>query len=270
MKKTVKKTSPKTSRKPTTRSRAKKVAKPAIAKKIKLKIDKEKFRNFSKSAIKVVGLLLILLLVDLFVQYLNNDYSVAIVNGKRIPRKEYIQSLETSYGAQLAEMMVQEELAKQLGQEKGIEVEEKEIDESYEKIQEQLGGEEALLTALEQNGMTKEELREQLSTELVLKKIIEPTLEYTDEDLNDFFEQYKEYLYEETEDVKFEDEREAIEKHYIEQMTYEQREVVLKEFRDEVAVQINVPGVNEEEITYGIFKATRNLISNFVKERNTN
>ncbi len=260
----------KTTKRPAKKQETKKTTSPQIGKNIKIKIDKEKLSNFYKSAFKIVGLLLILLLVDLFVQYLNNSYSVAIVNGQRIPRREYIQNLENTHGAQMAEMMVEEELAKQLGKEKGVEVEQKEIDEAYDRIAEQIGGQEALKNALEDNNMTEDKLREQLKSELVLKKIIVPTLEYTDEDLNEFFEQYKEFIYEEGEDVKFEEEREKIEEYYVEQKTFEGRDAVLKEFRESVSIQVNVPGVNDQEITYGIFKATRNLISNFVTEKNTN
>ena len=118
--------------------------------------------------------------------------------------------------------------------------------------------------------MTEKQLRDQFRNELLLKAIIEPTLEYTEEDLANFFEEYKEFLYEDISTVTFEDERDSIENYYIEQKTFESRDIILSDFRKEVTIQINVPGVNDEEIRYGFFKATRNLISNFIDERNTN
>ncbi len=237
--------------------------------KVNFKIDKSKLSEFAKSAGKVLALLLILLLVDLFVQYLNNDYSVAIVNGQRIPRREYVENMEMMYGANVANALIEEELVKQLGNEKGVEIDQEDIDSSYKDIETQLGGEEALLTALEQNNMTEEDLRGQLKNELVLKEIIKPRLEYTDEDLANFFEQYKEFIYEDTTDINFEDEREQIEAIYIEEKTFEERDVVLNEFRDDSSIQINIPGINDET-GYGFFKATRNLISNFADRYNTN
>ena len=269
MKKATKKTAAKPQVKKATKASSKK-ATPTTAKNIRVKIDKEKFKSFSKSAIKVLGLLLILLLVDLFVQYLNNDYSVAIVNGQRIPRREYIRNLETFYGLQVAENMIQEELIRQLGKKKGVEINTEDVDEAYNKIEEQIGGSEALQAALETNNMTEEQLREQLRNELILKAIIEPTLEYTEEDLANFFEEYKDFLFEDTSNITFESERDAIEGYYIEQKTFEARDTILNDFRQEVTIQINVPGANEEETSYGFFKATRNLISNFIDERNTN
>lgn len=258
--------------KKTTKKPAKKTGtkKSSAKNNLNLKIDKTRLVEFSKSAVKIVGLLLILLLVDLFVQYLNNDYSVAIVNGQRIPKREYIKNLETMYGMQVADALIEEELVKQLGIKEDISVDQSDIDEAYENIQEQIGGAEALESALEANNMTEKQLRDQLENELVLKAIIEPTLEYTDEDLANFFEEYKEFLYEDTAEVTFEDKREEIEKYYVEQKTFEERDTILNEFRKDVTIQVNVPGATEEEVGYGLFKATRNLITNFVERNNTN
>jgi len=239
-------------------------------KKVGMKMDKEKAMEFGKSAARVVGLLVLLLLVDFFVQYLNNDYSVAIVNGQRIPRREYVKNLEMMYGAQVADALIEEELVKQLGQQKGVGIDSEDVDKSYEEIEEQLGGAEALEAALAQNNLTKEELRSQLENELVLKSIIEPRLEYTDEDLAEFFEQYKELIYEDTTDVNFEDKRDEIEEIYKDQKIFEERDIVLNEFQQESIIQINVPGIGEEEPSYGFFKATRNLISNFIERHNEN
>ncbi len=257
----------------------KKTVSKAVAKKpsadkvknIKLKVDREKFLSFSKSAGKVIGLLLILLLVDFFVQYLNNDYSVAIVNGQRVPRREYVKNLETMYGAQIADLMVEEELVRQLGEKEDVDVNKEDVDEAYAEIEMQLGGKEALESALVQNNMTEEELRGQLENELVLKAIIKPRLEYTEEDLSVFFEEYKELLYEDPSEVEFEDKKDEIENFYVDQKTFEERDVVLRDFRDESVIQVNIPGLGEEDETgYGFFKATRNLISNFIERNNTN
>jgi len=262
MAKTKKKTAPK-------KATAKKVSAkkvPAKNKQVKLKIDKSKLSEYAKSA----GKILTLLLVDLFVQYLNNDYSVAIVNGQRIPRREYIKNLETIHGAQVADALVEEELVKQLGQKEGIEIESEDVDEAYDEIETQLGGEEALSAALVQNNMSADDLRGQLENELVLKKIIEPKLEYTDEDLADFFEQYKDMLYEDPSEIDFEEKRDEIESYYIEQKTFEERDIILGEFQEESTIKINVPGVSEDDTGYGFFKATRDLIANFTEEHNTN
>ncbi len=258
-------------KKASTKSKAKTVKKETKApvKNIKIQIDKEKLKVFAKSAVKIVGLLLILLLVDVFVQYLNNDYSVAIVNGRRIPRKEYVNNLEKVYGKQMAESMIEEELVKQLALEEEVSVDAEKIDEAFGKIEKQVGGEDALKSALETNNMTEELLREQLENELLLQEIIRPTLEYTDEDLSKFFEEYKDFLFEDTKDVKFEDEKETIEEYYIEQKTYEGRDQILNDYKKDVTIQINVPG-SEDEVKYGFFKATRNLISNLIEQYNTN
>ena len=261
------KTKSKVAPKKTTR---KKTPAKSKGKSLNFQIDRSKFSEYAKSAGKVLALLLVLLLVDLFVQYLNNDYSVAIVNGQRIPKREYVKNLEMMYGAQVADALIEEELVRQLGIEEGVDIDSADIDKSYQEIEEQLGGAEALEDALAQNNLTSEELREQLRNELVLKQIIEPRLEYTDEDLAEFFEEYKELIYEDPSEKNFEDEREEIEEIYKDQKIFEERDIVLSEFQQDSVIQINVPGASEEEPRYGFFKATRNLISNFVERHNEN
>ncbi len=256
---------PKAKKKAATKVESKKVD---VKSKVK-SVDKEKFMEFAKSAGKILGLLLVLLLVDLFVQYLNNNHSVAIVNGERIPRSEYVETLERMYGAQIADAMIEEKLVQQLGESEGVEIDSDELDEAYEEIEDQLGGAEALESALEQNNMDASELREQLRSELVLKKIIQPRLEYTDEDLADFFDEYKELIYEDTDDLDFEEVREEIEEYYVDQKTFEERDTVLGEFQEESTIQMNVLGVGDE-IGYRFFGATRNLVTNFLDERNRN
>ncbi len=273
MKKAAKKTSPKKRTEKTvkkTTPKVQKVQKP-VSKNVNIKIDKEKLQGTLKSAAKVLVLVLILLVVDFFVQYLNNGYSVAIVDGQRIPRKEYVENLEKLYGLQIVNAMIEEELVGQLGKKEGVEVNEDQVNEKYDEFaNENFGGLEGLEEALEANNMTADQLKDQLKNELLLREIIEPTLEYTDEDLAEFFEQYKSVIYENEADAVFEDKRDEIEEMYINEKTYEQREILLTEFKDEITIQINVPGGEQEEVTYGLFKATRNLISNFIDERNSN
>jgi hypothetical protein len=247
----------------------KKVATKQINKTISLKVDKDKLRNASKTVLKVLALILILMFVDFFVQYLNNDYSIAVVNGQRIPKREYIKQLETMYGQQIADALIEEELVKQLGKENEVVIDKEKIDEAYNDIEERIGGKDALEEALVLNNITADELKSQLENELILKAIVEPTLEYTEEDLAKFFEEYKEFIYEDTADVTFEEKRDEIEDYYVEQKVYEQKDIMLADFRTDATIQTNLPG-SEDDGRYGIFKATRNLISNFVDRKNTN
>ncbi|HQJ73749.1 MAG TPA: hypothetical protein PLW74_02585, partial [Candidatus Dojkabacteria bacterium] len=91
--KTTEKKAPKTVKVPTV-----KIKKPNI------KFQKPDIKKISsskgfKTFLTVVGVIVVFILIDFFVQYLNNGYSAAVVEGKRIPRSEYIKELETAYGA---------------------------------------------------------------------------------------------------------------------------------------------------------------------------
>ncbi len=233
-----------------------------------IKIDKEKFKNFIKPFSLVLALFLILVGIDLFVQYLNNDYSIAVVNGQRVSKKEYVQKLEEMYGNDVANMLVEENVIKQLREQENVEISEKDIDEAYDGIAEQVGGKEELEKTLEMYGMTKEELRSQLVNELTMEKIIRPTLEWTDEDLGEFFEQNKEFIYPDTTDVVFEDERENIEDYFVQQKVNEKRGVILQEFKDSINIQLNTPSAKEDENRdgYKFLGATRNVFKNLGSE----
>jgi hypothetical protein len=234
-----------------------------------IKIDKSKAKGFLRPLVYVLVLFFLLLAVDFFVQYLNNHYSIAVVEGKRISRAEYIDRLEDLYGEQVANMLVEEEVINQLAREEGVTVEKEDIDAKYDEIAQEFGGREALAETLTMYDMTEQELRDQLENEIILEKIIVPTLEYTDEDLEAFFEQNKEFIYDNVDEVTFEEEREDIEVMYIQQKVFEQRESLLNEFRGELSIQLNTPNAREEgEGRYGIFKATRNILSNLFSSEN--
>jgi parvulin-like peptidyl-prolyl isomerase len=264
----MKKESKKTAKKKATPVKAKSVSKKDL-KTVSLKIDKEKFRSASKTVLKVLALILILMFVDFFVQYLNNDYSIAVINGQRISKRKYINQLETMYGKQVADTLIEEELVKQLGKENEVKIEKEKIDEAYKDIEDRIGGKEALEEALLLNNLTEAELKSQLENELILKSIVEPTLQYTEEDLAKFFEEYKEFIYEDTTTISFEEKRDEIEDYYVEQKVYEQKDTILAEYKQDATIQINLPGEGDEG-RYGIFKATRNLIRNFAERKNTN
>jgi len=70
-----------------------------------------------------------------------------------------------------------------VNKENEVVIDKEKIDEAYNDIEERIGGKDALEEALVLNNITADELKSQLENELILKAIVEPTLEYTEEDL---------------------------------------------------------------------------------------
>ena len=212
-------------------------------------------------------------LIDFFFQYLNNGYSVAVVDGTRIPTSVYHERLEKQYGQSIAQQLIDEELVKLEAKKAGVEVEEQEVQLRLEEIISSVGGEEAYLQALIANNITEEELLSQIELDLLSTKLLEPTLEYTDDDVKAFFEQYSAAIFpnetaalEEGEKLDYELYKEEVKDVYIQQEVSNAQYAWLESLYSEYKIQDN--SVNKPK--YGVLSATINIITNLVGDANSN
>jgi len=72
-----------------------------------------------------------------------------------------------------------------------IEVSDEEVDEELSVFVETSGGDEAFKSALEQSGMSEKEFKDNIVEYLSLRKLLEPRIDITDEELEAFFEETK-------------------------------------------------------------------------------
>jgi parvulin-like peptidyl-prolyl isomerase len=239
-------------------------AKKKTSKKAQVKLDTkmliELWGKVSRIVVPLIIALLVFLLVDLLVQYLNNDYSIAVVNGVRVPRRQFVQRMESAYGEQAVGTLVDEYLITQAASDEGVEVTDEQIQERLDEIVASIGGEELLDTALENNNITLDDLKRQIELDVMAREIIEPDIEYSDDDLKEFFELYKTLLFSEEEDVTFEDKKAEVEEAYVNQKFEENKATWLQDLRDEAKIQNNVT----EKPTYGFLTVTRNIVSNLL------
>ncbi len=232
-------------------------------------ISSDGFRTF----LIVLGSIVIFILIDLLVQYLNNGYSIAVVDGKRISKTEYHKRLEASYGSTIAQQLIDEQLIKIEAQKADVDVTKEEIDEQLNEIIESVGGQESYLQALEQNNITEEDLKSQIELDILSRKILTPTLEYTEDDVKAFFEQYSAVLFptetaelEEGEKLDYELFKEESEKRYVEQEVYNSEATWLEGLKTEYKIQDN----SSIKPTYGVLKATINIFKNYFDNANSN
>lgn len=247
-------------------------------KKPKIKIEKPNFKKiFSgktiKTALFVLAGVVVFILIDLFVQYLNNGYSVAVVDGSRITTNEYHKRLENSYGQTIAEQLIEEKLVEIEASKQGIEVTEEEIDSQLKEIIDNIGGEEAYKTALAQNNITEEDLKFQIKLDQLTVSILEPTLEYTDDDVKAFFEQYSSVLYpnetsalEEGAKLDYEVFKADVEDIFVRQEVENAKSSWLEGLRSEYKIQNN----SSSKPKYGVLSATINIVKNIFNEANVN
>ena len=238
----------------------------------KVKLPKIENMGSLQPALKVIGIVILVIvslaLIDLAVQYFNNDFSVAVVNGVRIPRSQWHDRLETAYGPSVASQLIDDQIIRSEAKKEGVSVSEAEVDQEIERIIESIGGQEMFESALEANNITEGELREQIEVDLLATAILAPGLEYTEEDVKDFFSQYSDVIFpeetallEEGALLDFELFKEETEEIFIQQEVQNRKASCLNEKRNEYMVQDN----STSKPSYGFLTITTNIINNLLE-----
>ena len=268
----------KPSKNPVKKAKKVSVKKQISIKKPDLKNIKNTFKNpIWKSVLKVVGLTLIILGsfigVDLFIQYLNNDYSVAVVNGERVSKSQYYKLLDQAYGETISQTLIENTLIRQEAKKEGIELTQEEVDAELQNTIDYVGGQEEYDATLLSNGITNDDVIEQIELSLLTRKIISPTLEYTEDDVKSFFDQYSSLMFpsetnalEEGEKLNYDLYKDEAESVYVDQLVSDAKDTWLKELESTAKIQNNAI----EKPEYGILTITRNIINNFIDSTNSN
>ncbi len=246
--------------------------------KVKIKLNKPNIKGiFSNKVFKtlllVLGGVVVFILVDLFVQYLNNGYSVAVVNGTRISMDKYHKRLESSYGTTIAKQLIDEQLINLEAKKADVTVTDEEIDERLKSIIDSVGGDEAYSQALQANNITEKQLIDQIKLDELARKIIEPTLEYTDDDIKAFFDQYSSVIFpnesaalEEGEKLDYELYKDGTKDIFIQQEVENAKYTWLESLTGEYKIQDN----SSSKPKYGVLSATINIVKNLINEANSN
>ena len=154
-------------------------------------------------------------LVDFLVQYMNNDLSVAVVNGKRISKDLYYSRLEKLQGQTVSDQMIKEEIVSELAAKDKISVTEFETGVIVSYYINKLGSEKDLNDALTSKGWSMQDLKDDINRNLLEEKVATKDIAITDEELQTFFDQYKAQIYPNETDPVFSDKKEEVRVHYI-------------------------------------------------------
>lgn len=120
----------------------------------------------------------------------NDDFQAQLTQAKQMDLEMEEEQLKT----EVLDQMIGNVLIKQKAEEKGITVEESEIDQQMNQVIQQSGGEEAFKKQLEEANITREELRERAREQILVQnyvdsEISEDKLEVTEEELKSYFDQ---------------------------------------------------------------------------------
>lgn len=152
---------------------------------------------------KALVILFIFLLLGAFLFYFKHLFVVALVGRQPITRYALDRELEKQAGRQILDNLISKTLILQEAGRQKITIGQEETEAKMREIEEQLGDQGTSLDNLLQiQGQTREELEEQIKIELMIEKILGREISVSEKDLENYFEENKQFL---PEDATFEE-----------------------------------------------------------------
>jgi len=139
--------------------------------------------------IPVIAVVAALAVVAIVWVVVTNATAVAIVNGKRITRRAFVNRLEQVTGEQVLSDLINEQLIGQAAKKAKITVTSAEVDAEMEKLREQIGP--SFDSVLAQYGMTVEDLQKNMELNLLVFKVSTKDVTVSEDALMSFFEEHK-------------------------------------------------------------------------------
>lgn len=134
-------------------------------------------------------------LLGLFLFSFKDYYFAAIVNNRPITRHSLDRELEKQGGRQVLEGLITEILILQEAKEQKVEISQEEIEAKMGEIETQVTSQGSDLdTLLEAQGQTRQDLEEQIEVQLIVEKIVDKDVVISEEELENYFEENKEFL----------------------------------------------------------------------------
>lgn len=121
----------------------------------------------------------------------STDETVATVGDEKITKDELYEVLVQSAGQEALTAMIDDKVVALELNKENVSISDKEVDAELAIYVENAGGQEAFDAALKQNTMTEKEFKTNIIDYLSIRKIIEPRIEITDEDIKAYFEENK-------------------------------------------------------------------------------
>ena len=175
-------------------------------------VEKIKTKPLFKLSEKTKKVLIVFLASIIFAILLFNSkhlFIAAVVNNKPITRFALDRELEKQGGQQVLESLITKALILQEAKEQGIKISDERIEEKISEIETQIESQGSDLdTLLQTQGQTRQALEEQIKIELIIEEILDEEISISEEQVQDYFEENKEFLGEE---VAFEEVKDQLE-----------------------------------------------------------
>jgi foldase protein PrsA len=151
------------------------------------------FIKQNKKLVFVIGVLILAIGVFLSLA-LTKDKAIAKINGDSISKDELYDVMVEQYGAATVEQLIADKIVASEAKKQKITISDEELNKEVDKLKESYGGEEVFNQVLASNNTTVDVLKEDLKNYLTMRKLIEPQIEITDEELKTYFDENKDSL----------------------------------------------------------------------------
>ncbi|MEW9502908.1 peptidyl-prolyl cis-trans isomerase [Jeotgalibacillus marinus] len=144
----------------------------------------------AKPLVYIIGFLLVTNFLTL-IAWVSKDGTqdsseiVATVGEEEISRQEWLHAIELSHGKEVLQNLINQSVMEQSAQEYGLEISQEELDQEFSLLR-------PVLNVNDQASLKDEEvLKEQLKTELILEKLITSEVDFSESDLQAYYEENK-------------------------------------------------------------------------------
>lgn len=149
--------------------------------------------TFIKKNKKLVSIIAVLILaIGVFLSLvLTKDKAIAKINGEAISKDELYDEMVEQYGAATVEQLIADKIVASEAKKEKVTISDKELNEEVDKLKETYGGEEVFNQMLESNNTTVNALKEDIKNYLTIRKLLEPQIEITNEEMQTYFDENK-------------------------------------------------------------------------------
>ncbi|WP_081797976.1 peptidylprolyl isomerase [Neobacillus dielmonensis] len=149
--------------------------------------------TFIKNHKKIVSTILVLVVALAVVLgfTLKKGEAVAKFNGESITKDELYSEMVKQYGSATVDKMIADKIVTAEAAKKKIAVSDNEVNKQINALKESYGGEDVFNQMIASNGTTLTQVKEDLKNYLTIKKLLEPQIKITDEEMKTYFEENK-------------------------------------------------------------------------------
>jgi foldase protein PrsA len=148
------------------------------------------FINEKKKMVSIIVVLLIAIGVFLSLA-LTKDKAIAKINGEAISKDELYDEMVKQYGPVTVEKIIADKIVAIEAKKQKISISDADLNTEVDKLKESYGGEDVFNQMLKSNNTSLNALKEDLENYLTLRKLLEPQIEITDEELKTYFDENK-------------------------------------------------------------------------------